>query len=116
MDNKIGAKSVDEVEVACTGEDDSHDGNAVRNERGKSCSLTETLQVKAIVHSEPFCANAISSDMIKVQAENSSTISTLKRFNDLKSPNPGSIKTDDKLSNGTTSPKVMTEKSFDGHS
>ena len=53
VDNKTGAKNVDEVEVACNGEDDSDDGNAVGNARGKSCCQTETLQNKAIVHSEP---------------------------------------------------------------
>ena len=46
LDSKTGAKNIDEVEVACNGEDDSDDGNAVGNARGKSCSQLKPFKTK----------------------------------------------------------------------
>ena len=115
MDNETGSENVKKIEVVCNDtEDDSDDGNAVGNVRGKNCSEAKNLQVKAFVHSEPFCAKALSSNIRKAQAENNSTVTTLKTFND-SSSKPSLIKTNGKLSNVITPPKVTTEKLFDGH-
>ena len=109
LDIETGAENVNKVEMVCNDiEDNSNDGNAVGNARGKNCSQTKALQIKAIVHSEPFCAKALSSNIRKAQAENNSTVTTLKTFND-SSSKPSLIKTDGNLSNAITPPKVTTE-------
>ena len=103
------------IEVVCNDtEDDSDDGNAVGNVRGKNCSEAKNLQVKAFVHSEPFCAKALSSNTRKAEAENNPTVSALKNYND-SSSKPSLIKTNGKLLSVITSPKVTTGNLMDGH-